>query len=147
MPTANTKVLSARIDKGKYYSLLERAAARKMPLNAYINVLFDEILSLKKEVVQKAEKGATIETTKKTNCIAFQDFPNIIIQKIGGHKWSMHTIRPDNKVSPGTFGRQIANGSIVFDGYDISFGNDSKFHCKGQILKFYETELEIQWYD
>lgn len=67
MPTANTKVLSARIDKGKYYMLLERASARKMALSAYINVLFDELLALKQEVVQKAEKGVAIENPKPTN--------------------------------------------------------------------------------
>jgi len=61
MPTTNTKVLTARIDKGKYYWLLERASARRIALSAYVNVLLDELMATKKEVVQKAEKGAYIE--------------------------------------------------------------------------------------
>jgi len=71
MPTANTKVLTARIDKSKYYMLLERASARKMALSAYINVVFDELLALKKEVVQKAENGAVIENKPKPTNIKY----------------------------------------------------------------------------
>jgi len=54
--------------------LLERASARKMPLSAYLNAVFDELLALKKEVVQKAEevvqkaeKGVAIENPKPTD--------------------------------------------------------------------------------
>lgn len=146
MPSANTKPVATRISKDLYWGLLKEAAEHQRTISKHLEAVLEEYLR-KKKVPSKAEKGAIISTTKKTKCIAFQDFPDIIIQKIDGKKWSMHTIRPDNKVSKGTFGRQIANGSIVFDGYDISFGNDSKFHCKGHILKFYETELEIEWYD
>lgn len=145
MPSANTKPVATRISKDLYWGLLKEAAEHQRTISKHLEAVLEEYLR-KKKVPSKAEKGAIISTTKKTKCIAFQDFPDIIIQKMNDI-WSMHTIRPDNKVSRGTLGRKIANGSLVFDGYDICFANDGRFYCKGLLLKFYETELEIQWYD
>ena len=145
MPTANTKVLTARIDKSKYYMLLERASARKMALSAYINVVFDELL--KKEVVQKAENGAILKTgeAKPTECIAFKDYPNIIIRVRYGN-WTMHHI-DGRRVSIGTSPRQLANGCLVFDGYPITYDSDSKFRANKKVLDFYTEHLEIKWDD
>jgi len=140
--------------------LLERASARKMPLSAYINVVFDELLALKKEVVQKAEKGVVLDKVsvspmppakKYTGCIAFKEYPNIIIRirdngrLVGSDKWTMHKIE-GTKVSGGTPPLKLPNGNIEFEGYPIIY-DQSRFMANGKVLATYEENLEIEWYD
>jgi hypothetical protein len=147
MPSANTKPVAARIHKDHYYLLLREAADRQMTISKFLEDVVIRSFLIPKEVVQTAEKGAKLKEVKKTKCVVFDDFPDLIVREVGGG-YSMHTIGEDNKVSRGVIGKQLANGSIVFEGYEVFFfGNNGKWNSRTTLgLKTRVTELEINWY-
>jgi hypothetical protein len=158
MPSANTKPVAARIPKDHYYLLLREAADRQMTISKFLeDVVIRSFLRPKEvvqtaekgaklQVVQTAEKGAKLQEIKKTKCVVFDDFPDLIVREVVGG-YSMHTIGKDNKVSRGVIGKQLANGSIVFEGYEVFFGNNGKWNSRTAFgLRTRVTELEINWY-
>jgi len=145
MPSANTKPVAARIPKDHYYLLLREAADRQMTISRFLeDVVIKSYLSPKK--VQKAEGGAidVKPKIKPTKCIVFDEIPDLIVRNIGGN-YSIHTIANDNTISGGTLGKQIANGAIVFEGYDICLTTTKEWYEKNRKLKNKEVELEIIW--
>lgn len=145
MPSANTKPVAARIPKDHYYLLLREAADRQMTISRFLeDVVIRSYLSPKK--VQKSEGGAidVKPKIKPTKCIVFDELPDLIARNIGGN-YSIHTIANDNTISGGTLGKKIANGAIVFEGYDICFTNTNEWSLRHKILKSKEVELEIIW--
>ena len=146
MPSANTKPVAARIPKDHYYLLLREAADRQMTISKFLEDVVIRSFLRPKEVVQTAEKGAKLQEIKKTKCVVFDDFPDLIVREVVGG-YSMHTIGKDNKVSRGVIGKQLANDSIVFEGYEVFFGNNGKWNSRTAFgLRTRVTELEINWY-
>ena len=146
MPSANTKPVAARIPKDHYYLLLREAADRQMTISKFLEDVVIRSFLRPKEVVQTAEKGAKLKEVKKTKCVVFDDFPDLIVREVVGG-YSMHTIGKDNKVSRGVIGKQLANDSIVFEGYEVFFGNNGKWNSRTAFgLRTRVTELEINWY-
>lgn len=145
MPSANTKPVAARIPKDHYYLLLREAADRQMTISKFLE---DVVISsfLRPKEVEKAEKGAVVKEVKKTKCIVFDDFPDLIVREVSSG-YSIHEIGKDNKVSQGVIGKQIANGCIVFEGYEVFFGNNGKWNSRTRMgLRTEVAELEINWY-
>jgi hypothetical protein len=148
MPSANTKPVAARIPKDHYYLLLREAAERQMTISRFLeDVVIKSYLTPKK--AQKVENGGMVDikqkdSVKPTKCIVFDEFPDVLVRNIGTN-YSMHTIGKDDTISVGTIGKKIANGTIVFEGYDISFTNLNEWSSRNRKLKTREVELEIVW--
>jgi hypothetical protein len=150
MPSANTKPVAARIPKDHYYLLLREAADRQMSISRFLE---DVVIRSYLRPIEKAEKGIVIKEDKKitpkitpTNCIVFEEFPDVIVRRIG-KEYSMHQIGKNNKVSVGVIGKQIANGCIMFEGYEVFFGNNNAWNSRTKFgLRTKEVELEIEWF-
>jgi hypothetical protein len=128
MPTADTKVISARVPMDTYFKVLERAASRKMPLSKYLETILESFDKVEQKV-DKKENGGRITDYQTVEVVRLKfpplsPFENRYIV-VYESRW--FEVFPNDKV----FAHNIVkkpNGFMLFEDIAIFQGKDGRYY-------------------